>query len=157
MLRLIKLEYIIDFQNIVGYDTLNSILAQILLLVIGVELVVMLSLHIPSAFIEALMFAIARKMLLLPKENGMIDVLLGVIAMAILFGIRRYLIQKGTFITESEEKESKLNDEAMNIINEKYGEEYKSNSESSNVNNDTKTSKNIDLIEDEDDIHLFSN
>lgn len=53
--------YIVDFQNPVQYSQLNDFLAQILLLVIGVELVVMLSLHIPGAFIEALLYAIARK------------------------------------------------------------------------------------------------
>lgn len=69
--RLIWFEYITDFKNIVEYQTLNNILAQVLLLVIGVELVIMLSLHIPGAFIEALLYAIARKMLLLPKNEGM--------------------------------------------------------------------------------------
>ena len=85
VLRLMWGAYIVDFQNPVQYSQLNDFLAQILLLVIGVELVVMLSLHIPGAFIEALLYAIARKMLLLPKNEGMIDVLIGVIAIAGLF------------------------------------------------------------------------
>ena len=55
-------------------------LGQILLLVIGVELVVMLSLHIPGALLEVLLYAIARKMLLLPKSGrGMGEVLIGVL------------------------------------------------------------------------------
>ena len=62
------------------------------MLVIGVELVVMLSLHIPGVLIEVLLYAIARKLILLPKSSGMIDLLLGVIAIAVLFAIRKYLM-----------------------------------------------------------------
>ncbi|MEG1087798.1 MAG: hypothetical protein RSD79_07010, partial [Cetobacterium sp.] len=42
--------------------------------------------------LEVLLYAIARKMLLLPKSEGMGDVLLGVIAIAGLFAIRKYLL-----------------------------------------------------------------
>ena len=87
VLRLMWGAYIVDFQNPVQYSQLNDFLAQILLLVIGVELVVMLSLHIPGAFIEALLYAIARKMLLLPKNEGMI-------AIAGLFAIKKFLVTK---------------------------------------------------------------
>ena len=65
-----------------------------LLLVIAIEFVVMLSLHIPGTIIEVLLYAIARKMLLLPKSGGMLEVLLGVIAIAGLFTIRKYLLTK---------------------------------------------------------------
>ncbi|MGL5347833.1 MAG: phosphate-starvation-inducible PsiE family protein [Peptostreptococcaceae bacterium] len=92
VLRMIWEAYIIDFQNPVQYSQLNDMLGQILLLVIGVELVVMLSLHIPGALIEVLLYAIARKMLLLPKSGGMTEILLGVIAIAGIFAIRKYLI-----------------------------------------------------------------
>ena len=77
-----------------AYIQLNDILAQILLLVIAIEFVVMLSLHIPGTIIEVLLYAIARKMLLLPKSGGMLEVLLGVIAIAGLFTIRKYLLTK---------------------------------------------------------------
>ena len=83
---------IVDFQTPVGYEQLNSLLGQILLLVIGVELVVMLSLHLPGALIEVLLYAIARKLLLLPKTSGMIDLFFGIIAIAGLFAIRKYLL-----------------------------------------------------------------
>lgn len=122
--RLIWFEYITDFKNIVEYQTLNNILAQVLLLVIGVELVIMLSLHIPGAFIEALLYAIARKMLLLPKNEGMMDVLLGVVAMAGLFAIKRFLIQKGSYITEIDSNDGKCDDKILDEINVKYEEEY---------------------------------
>lgn len=122
--RLIWFEYITDFQHIVEYQTLNNILAQVLLIVIGVELVIMLSLHIPGAFIEALLYAIARKMLLLPKNEGMMDVLLGVIAMAGLFAIKKYLIPKGSSVSEIENIKNSYDDETLDEINLKYEEEY---------------------------------
>ncbi|MEG2270626.1 MAG: hypothetical protein RSC27_04860, partial [Bacilli bacterium] len=74
VLRMIWTAYIIEFQTPVAYSQLNDMLGQILLLVIGVELVVMLSLHIPGALIEVLLYAIARKMLLLPKSGGMWEI-----------------------------------------------------------------------------------
>ena len=91
-LRMIWKMYIVDFQNPVGYSELNDLLGQILLLVIGVELVVMLSLHIPGALLEVLLYAIARKMLLLPKSGGMTEIVLGIISIAGIFAIRKYLI-----------------------------------------------------------------
>ena len=54
----------------------------------------MLSLHLPGALIEALLYAIARKMLLIPKKEGMLEILLGVIAIAGLFIIKKYLIDE---------------------------------------------------------------
>ena len=91
-LRMIWEMYIVDFQNPVEYEQLNGLLGQILLLVIGVELVVMLSLHLPGALIEVLLYAIARKLLLLAKTSGIIDLLLGIISIAGLFAIRKYLL-----------------------------------------------------------------
>ncbi len=92
VLRLIWETYIVNFENIIQYDQLNNMLGQILLLVVGVELVVMLSLHMPGALIEALLYALARKMLLIPKKEGMLEILLGVISIAGLFAIKKYLI-----------------------------------------------------------------
>ena len=94
VLRMIWTAYIVEYHTPVAYSQLNDILAQILLLVIAIEFVVMLSLHIPGTIIEVLMYAIARKMLLLSKSVGMLEVLLGVIAIAGLFTIRKYLLTK---------------------------------------------------------------
>ena len=91
-LRMIWDAYIVHFQTPVQYNQFNDLLGQILLLVIGVELVVMLSLHIPGALIEVLLYAIARKLLLLPKGGGMFELVLGIIAIAGLFAIRKYLL-----------------------------------------------------------------
>ena len=87
VLRMIWHSYIVEYRTPVQYAQFNDLLGQILLLVIGVELVVMLSLHIPGALIEVLLYAIARKLLLLPKSEGMLELLLGIMA-----AIRKYLL-----------------------------------------------------------------
>ena len=84
--------YIVDFSNPVQYSQLNSFLAEALLLVIGIELVVMLSLHTPGVLLEVLLYAIARKLILLPKSSGMIDLLLGIFAIGCIFAIKKYLL-----------------------------------------------------------------
>lgn len=95
LIRGIYNAYIVDFANPVEYTQLNSFLAEALLLVIGIELVVMLSLHIPGVLLEVLLYAIARKLILLPKTSGMIDLLLGIVAIALLFAIKKYLLTDG--------------------------------------------------------------
>lgn len=92
LLRTIYEAYIINFQTPVDYSQLNSFLAQGLLLVIGVELVVMLSLHVPGILIEVLLCAIARKLILLPKTASMVDLFLGVFSIGLIFAIRTYLL-----------------------------------------------------------------
>lgn len=92
--RSVYQSYIVNFATPVEYSELNSFLAEGLLLVIGVELVVMLCLHVPGALIEVLLFAIARKLILLPKTSGMIDLFLGILAIGIIFGIRKYLLNQ---------------------------------------------------------------
>ena len=98
LVRSVYTAYIVDFANPVEYSQLNAFLAEALLLVIGVELVVMLSLHIPGARLEVLLYAIARKLILLPKTSGMGDLLLGIIAIGCIFAIKKYLM------TDSERK-----------------------------------------------------
>lgn len=92
LLRTIYESYIVDFQTPVQYSQLNSFLAQGLLLVIGVELVVMLSLHVPGVLVEVLLCAIARKLILLPKTASMMDLFLGVCSIGLIFAIRKYLL-----------------------------------------------------------------
>ena len=105
ILREIYAAYIIDFAHPVNYDQLNDFLAQILLLVIGVELVIMLCLHLPETLLEVLLYAIARKLLLVPKTAGVADLLLGVLAIACIFFIKKYLMpKKGETLNKEEER-----------------------------------------------------
>ena len=92
LIRSVYQAYIVDFANPVEYTQLNGFLAEALLLVIGVELVVMLSLHLPGVLLEVLLYAIARKLILLPKSSGMGDLLLGILAIGVIFTIRKYLM-----------------------------------------------------------------
>ena len=117
LIRSVYQAYIVDFANPVEYTQLNGFLAEALLLVIGVELVVMLSLHIPGVLLEVLLYAIARKLILLPKSSGMGDLLLGILAIGVIFTIRKYLMS-------SQEREISLS-RIYNLKSSKIEEEDK--------------------------------
>ena len=68
----------------------TSFLSQALSLVVGVEFVKMLCQHSAQTVVEVLMFATARQMVV--EHLGPNETLLGVISIAILFGIRKYLM-----------------------------------------------------------------
>lgn len=69
--------------------TLEDFLAQGLQLIIGVEFVKMIAKHTMGSTIEVLVYAIARKLVV--SHDGALEVLLEVIAIAVLFSIKRYL------------------------------------------------------------------
>lgn len=71
------------------YKLFEDSLGYVLLLVVGVELAIMLVRRTPESLIEVMFFVIARKMLL--TTQNVYDLLLGVIALAGLFFIRKYL------------------------------------------------------------------
>lgn len=73
---------------------IENFLSTSLELIIGIEFVKMLAKHTPSSVIEVLMFAIARQ--LITYHGGMLEALIGVIAICLLFGIKKYLINSGT-------------------------------------------------------------
>ena len=78
--------------SIMDMDTsfFTSFLSQALSLVVGVEFVKMLCQHSAQTVVEVLMFATARQMVV--EHLGPNETLLGVISIAILFGIRKYLM-----------------------------------------------------------------
>ncbi len=67
----------------------EGLLADILLLVVGIELAIMLVRRTPESLIEVMFFVIARKMLI--KTGAIHELLIGVAALAGLFAIRKYL------------------------------------------------------------------
>ncbi|MBQ2840112.1 MAG: hypothetical protein IJE70_02085 [Oscillospiraceae bacterium] len=76
--------------NLSGVDALVKILDDAIILAIGAELIKMLCKHTPETVIEVLAFALARQLIVghaKPWEN-----LVTVLAIAILFGIRRFLL-----------------------------------------------------------------
>ena len=106
LFRGVYIEYIINMSQPVTYIQFESFLGQALLLVVGLELIIMLVMHTPGSVIEALLYAIARKMLLIPKtDNFMFQVLLGVISVAGLFLMRKHLATSGYNEWEEDKKE----------------------------------------------------
>ena len=75
-----------------GADSLMRILDDAIILAIGAELIKMLCKHTPETVIEVLAFALARHLIVVhttPLEN-----LITVIAIAVLFAIRRFLLNR---------------------------------------------------------------
>lgn len=70
----------------------TEFLSTILNLLIGVEFVKMLARHTAENLLEVLMFAIARQMV--AEHLNMVETLVGVIAIAALFAVRKYLLLK---------------------------------------------------------------
>lgn len=92
MIKYIYESYIINRGQIITYEEFNSFLGHVILLAIGIELVVLFTLHSSKALLELLVFAIAHKLLLLQKSQGMGEMLLGILAIALIFIIKKYLI-----------------------------------------------------------------
>ena len=90
----------------------TKFLANALSLVVGVEFVKMLCRHSAQTVVEVLMFATARQMVVEHMEP--IQTLIGVLAIAILFAIRKFLMTEDTdmahapkkILKDKEEKES---------------------------------------------------
>jgi uncharacterized membrane protein (DUF373 family) len=74
-----------------GSESFQEFLGFALTLIIAIALSKMLSHHTPGSAVEVLMFAIARK-LIIHINNTPFDLLLGVVAIAILFIVKRYFI-----------------------------------------------------------------
>lgn len=76
--------------------TIVDILDGAITLAIGGELIKMLCKHTPETVIEVLAFALARNLIVVhttPLEN-----LITVVAIAVLFAIRRFLLRKGDMV-----------------------------------------------------------
>lgn len=78
----------------------NEFLATSLTLVVGVEFVKMLCKHTAETVLEVLMFATARQMVV--EHMKPLEILTGVIAIAVLFAVRKYLLihTEGTKVTD---------------------------------------------------------
>ncbi len=92
-----------------GVDGLVGVLDDAIILAIGAELIKMLCKHTPETVIEVLAFALARQLIIghaAPWEN-----LITVAAIAILFAVRRFLLNRHDMVEtpdgliEIEEKE----------------------------------------------------
>jgi uncharacterized membrane protein (DUF373 family) len=71
-------------------DFFRDFLGYALVLIIAVEFIKMLAKHTPGSAIEVLTFALARK-LIIKEDISALDLLIGVIAIAVLLGLRNYV------------------------------------------------------------------
>ena len=113
MIRVLWESYVINHEIPVGYEDINAFLGQIILLVIGIELVMMFTLHSTNALLEVLVFAIAHKLVLMPKTQSMGELLLGILGIACLFAIKKYLIVPES---KSEKDDEECEDESNFIV-----------------------------------------
>ncbi|MGI5998972.1 MAG: hypothetical protein ACOX89_09970 [Lutispora sp.] len=74
------------------YMIFQKFLGYVLLLVVGVELVIMLLSHSTSSVLEVMLYAIARKLLI--YSDTTLDIAIGIVAIAMIFAIRKYLFTK---------------------------------------------------------------
>ena len=72
----------------------TQFLGNALTLLIGVEFVKMLAKHTAENLLEVLMFAIARQMVV--EHLNMTETLIGVVAIAVIFTVRKYLLLKNS-------------------------------------------------------------
>ena len=86
--------------SVQALSNFNEFLAMVLNLVVGVEFIKMLCRHTPETVIEVLLFAIARQLIV--SHGSTFENLIGVLSIAILFAIRKYLFchEKGDKIIE---------------------------------------------------------
>lgn len=75
-------------------EQFTEFLGNALTLLIGVEFVKMLAKHTAENLLEVLMFAIARQMVV--EHLNMTETLIGVIAIGIIFTVRKYLLLKNS-------------------------------------------------------------
>lgn len=81
----------------------TSFLSQALSLVVSVEFVKMLCQHSAQTVVEVLMFATARQMVV--EHLGPVETLIGVLSIAVLFAIRKYLMTDNDDMNSRKHKE----------------------------------------------------
>lgn len=103
----IRLIYAITETSLMDMDIdfFTKFLANALSLVVGVEFVKMLCRHSAQTVVEVLMFATARQMVV--EHMAPTQTLIGVIAIAILFAIRKFLMTEDSDMAHSPFKKSK--------------------------------------------------
>lgn len=97
----IRLIYAITETSLMDMDIdfFTKFLANALSLVVGVEFVKMLCRHSAQTVVEVLMFATARQMVV--EHMAPTQTLIGVIAIAVLFAIRKFLMTEDSDMSHS--------------------------------------------------------
>lgn len=108
----------------ISYDIFRQFLSHILLLVVAIEFILLMIAHEDATIIHLISLVIARKLLV--YSDNMRDLLIGVIAIFILFAARKY------FIGSSKVMESKYlfsASKTIESINNKYNLDIPTESE----------------------------
>lgn len=79
---------ILDVTKDFDYTNLFAVALQ---LIIGVEFVKMLSKHTPESVIEVLLFVVAKRVIV-DSNSSSLEVLWGVVAIAALYAVKKYLV-----------------------------------------------------------------
>ncbi|APC80367.1 TPA: hypothetical protein ACXDAZ_001383 [Clostridium botulinum] len=95
-----------------SYDMFQKFLSHLLLLVIALGLALMLVKHTPNSVVEVMLYAIARKMLV--YGSSALEIFLGVLSLAGIFFIKKYLFSERD--KKLEEKESFVQELSVDII-----------------------------------------
>ncbi|GAA0065020.1 hypothetical protein [Clostridium sp. CTA-1] len=103
---------IFTLDAIPSYDMFQKFLSHLLLLVIALELALMLVKHTPNSVVEVMLYAIARKMLV--YGSSALEIFLGVLSLAGIFFIKKYLFSEQD--KKLEEKESFVQELSVDII-----------------------------------------
>lgn len=89
---IMMIQLLLTFSNLTDlsrYPNYEDLLTSCFNLIIGVEMIRMLYLHTPMTVFEVLLFAIARQIII--DHSSPLNSLLGVVAIAILFAVRKFL------------------------------------------------------------------
>ena len=81
---------IMDVSRDFEYTNLFAVALQ---LIIGVEFVKMLSKHTPESVIEVLLFVVAKRVIV-DSNSSSLEVLWGVVAIAALYAVKKFLVDK---------------------------------------------------------------
>lgn len=73
-----------------SYNLFKDMLAHALLIIVGLEFVIVVTIHTDNSIIYLMIFLVARKMLVFSDTTW--EMLLGVVTLAILFAIKKFLI-----------------------------------------------------------------
>lgn len=92
-ITILSIKLIMNVSNIAFLnqdDALNDFMSRAMALAIGVEFIKMLCKHTPNTVIEVLLFAIARQLIV--GHGSSFDMIIGIIAIVMLFATRKYLL-----------------------------------------------------------------
>jgi len=118
----VSIRHILDYSTQFDY---KLFLGDALRLIIGIEFVKMLAKHTPESAIEVLLFAIARKLIVVDNSSN-IDIVIGVAAIAILFAIKKFLYTPNLsdpngFVVDASTPLMEVNKIACTNLPDRYG------------------------------------